>query len=416
MASISLELPQQSPPMATQNHSPQTELRHITSANNLASPSREHKLSNRNSQHLRTHRLGSRSPASIPSSPTSVHSSSSAIFERDIEPINPSPPLLHDPHRMPRGKNTEQLDQSVPSVLDSAAEILTASAPDEDTLDTISILAPIPLDDSRSGFTSPISRLSSRSPSPTGTRKSTLMTLPSPSPSFTLPLPLQQLHQLPPIPRSSSPQEMGARPTLHTSSPAPINETTVTSTPTTAYFSASEESSPMTATHSEHPLHTLSSPTSPISPGVSPAPVSPSATTLTAITSTSSHPPSPKNSASKRLSFISYTDLLSSTPASALPLSSLTLSAQVNEPPPHLASVIGFPQAQAQMVQQQGGAGSRANSIHAGVTNSSAGFLHPECDPAAKMVDDVGGEWEREGLGRGLEERMESLMTLSGKA
>ena len=49
------------------------ELRHITSSNNLTTPSRERKLSsNHNSQHLRTHRLGSRSPASIPSSPTSV--------------------------------------------------------------------------------------------------------------------------------------------------------------------------------------------------------------------------------------------------------------------------------------------------------------------------------------------------------
>jgi hypothetical protein len=26
-----------------------------------------------------------------------------------------------------------------------------------------------------------------------------------------------------------------------------------------------------------------------------------------------------------------------------------------------------------------------------------------------RMMDDVGGEWEREGLGRGLEERLEAL-------
>jgi hypothetical protein len=31
------------------------------------------------------------------------------------------------------------------------------------------------------------------------------------------------------------------------------------------------------------------------------------------------------------------------------------------------------------------------------------------------MLDDIGGEWEREGLGRGLEERLEALM-LDGKA
>jgi hypothetical protein len=31
-------------------------------------------------------------------------------------------------------------------------------------------------------------------------------------------------------------------------------------------------------------------------------------------------------------------------------------------------------------------------------------------------LDDIGGEWEREGLGRGLEERLETLMVLDGKA
>lgn len=45
-----------------------------------------------------------------------------------------------------------------------------------------------------------------------------------------------------------------------------------------------------------------------------------------------------------------------------------------------------------------------------------AGVLHADRDPATGMVDDVGGEWEREGLGRGLEERLESLLVVSGKA
>jgi hypothetical protein len=30
-----------------------------------------------------------------------------------------------------------------------------------------------------------------------------------------------------------------------------------------------------------------------------------------------------------------------------------------------------------------------------------------------RMMDDVGGEWEREGLGRGLEERLEALNVLA---
>lgn len=82
-------------------------------------------------------------------------------------------------------------------------------------------------------------------------------------------------------------------------------------------------------------------------------------------------------------------DLLSSTPAATIPLSSVL----ANEPP-HLPSVIGLPQAQY-------AASSSAGSVHAGSVM--------ERDTASQIVDDVGGEWEREGLGRGLEERLEAL-------
>lgn len=376
---------QQNSPSANAN-----ELRHVTSNNNLTSTPKEHRLSQRASQHLRTGRLGSRSPASIPSSPTSVHSSSSAIFERDIEPITPSPPLLShttDPHRIPRGKLTEQLDQSVPSVLDSAAEILTADVDDKDSMDSIAVVAPVPFDHlppiplgPRSGFTSPISQLSSRSPSPNGVpnRRSTIMSLPSPTPSFTVPLPG---HTQSPSASSSPPM----RPAVQTNSPNQAPAPTI-STPTSTYFSVhSEDSSPTTATHVEHPLHALSSSAS-------------SATSTTTSGGLASHaPPSPKNP-SKRLSFLSYTDLLTSVPASTLPLSSFT---QTNEPPPHLPSVIGIPQAQAQQLS------SGAASIH-GSLNASTWIT--ERDPATDLVNDVGGEWEREGLGRGLEERLEALM------
>ncbi|KAH9937931.1 hypothetical protein B0H21DRAFT_54327 [Amylocystis lapponica] len=355
------------------------ELRHITSNTNLASPAQERRLSNRNSQHLRTHRLGSRSPASIPSSPTSVHSSSSAIFERDIEPITPSPTSFStstDPHRIPRGRISEQLDQSVPSVLDSAAAALAGTNGQDDDFDSISIVAPAaPENDYRSGFTSPISRLSSRSPSPTGAgnRRSLLF---SASP----------LQGSPPV-----------RPSVQTQNTVmQLPLATATATPTSAYFSvpstepASEASSPTTATHHEHPLHTLPS---------NPATITlPSPLSAVSGHAHAGHPPSPKNAA-KRLSFLSYMDLLSSIPASTLPLSSLTSSAQVSEPPPHLPSVIGFPQAQY-------AASSSAGSIH--------GFSSVVDRDA--MVDDVGGEWEREGLGRGLEERLEALNALPSKA
>ena len=281
---------------------------------------------------------------------------------------------------MPRGKLTEQLDQSVPSVLDSAAEILTADVDDKEGMDSIAVVAPIPFDHlppiqfgPRSGFTSPISQMSSRSPSPNGmsNRRSTIMSLPSPAPSFTMPLP-------------GAANSPSMRPAVQTSSPSQA-PAPVISTPTSAYFSvSSEESSPTTATHIEHPLHALS-------PSIS----STAPTTISG--GFASHaPPSPKN-ASKRLSFMSYTDLLSSAPASTLPLSSFT---QSNEPPPHLPSVIGIPQAQAQL-------SSGAASVHGSL---SASTWITERDPATDLVNDVGGEWEREGLGKGLEERLEALM------
>ena len=36
-------------------------------------------------------------------------------------------------------------------------------------------------------------------------------------------------------------------------------------------------------------------------------------------------------------------------------------------------------------------------------------------EPSGGVVDDIGGEWEREGLGRGLEERLEALMPVGSE-
>lgn len=280
----------------------------------------------------------------------------------------------------------------MPTVLDSAAEILTLDVDDKEGMDSIAIVAPVPfeLHGGGSGFTSPISQMSSRSPSPNGTsnRRSMLANLPSPSPSFTLPLPMHSPSSQAAVGATASP----TRPFVQTHSPPAAPAPTI-STPTSANFSiTTTDESPTTATHHEHPLHTLSS-----------GPASPGAATPIAGATLSSHghaPPSPQNP-SKRLSFISYTDLLSSTPASTLPLSSLTFSAQVCDPPPHLPSVIGIPQAQAQQ------ASSSAASVHGSI---SAAAWVMERDPATDLAGDQGGEWEREGLGRGLEERLEALM------
>lgn len=58
------------------------------------------------------------------------HSSSSAIFERDIEPISfhSSPLRSNDPHHVSRAQAHEPVEQSVPSVLSSAVSALSLSA------------------------------------------------------------------------------------------------------------------------------------------------------------------------------------------------------------------------------------------------------------------------------------------------
>ncbi|KAG6371050.1 hypothetical protein JVT61DRAFT_10587 [Boletus reticuloceps] len=404
------------------HNSPPVDLRRITSNSTLPTSShREHRISPHTSQLLQAGnaRLGSRSPSSIPSSPTSAHSSSSAIFERDIEPIGPpSPPSSHppNPHRIPRSKGTEQLEQSVPSVLDSAASILASSTPMEE--DHIAVVTPARDRDRgfRSGFASPIGSLRSRSPSPTSGksparhRSSLLLSVPgSSSPSAPIALPLL----------SSSPtKESQGRLTIQTSPAVPSppvgtattvkkagKSSTSINTPTSAYYStlSSAASSPSTTvellppptasfvqTTLQHAQQPQSHPTSQASLALSPSStytVSPFIYPLNL-----SHPPSPTHAASKRLSFMSYSDLLASTPVSLVPLSSFTTCAS-SETPPHIPSVTGFAHSQ-----------SRPGSIHGRDRDSIA------------LLDDIGGEWEREGLGKGLEERLEALMIVPGRA
>ncbi|KAJ6538783.1 hypothetical protein DFH09DRAFT_1323456 [Mycena vulgaris] len=276
------------------------DLRHMTSSTVLDA-------GRRTSQHLQpTVRKGSRSPSSIPSSPTSVHSSSSAIFERDIEPLHLSPSLAlggkKDPHRIPRSKNTETLEASVPSVLDSAASVLASLSADDD----VSVIGPAPpVLRGASGFASPIGSFRSRSPSPSSraNRNSLLLNIPSPA-----------AHGAPPSP---------------------------TALPTARQFDT------MSASSSGGQAH-------------------------------------------KRLSFISYADLLASTPTSTQPLSALTSPAGS---PAHIPGVVA----------DEGGASGAASLRNFGFGGGAGGTGEDV------GMDDVGGEWEREGLGRGLEERLEAL-------
>ncbi|KIM64536.1 hypothetical protein SCLCIDRAFT_114711 [Scleroderma citrinum Foug A] len=410
------------------------DLRRMTSNSTLLTPShREHRVSTHPSQHLQagSARLGSRSPSSIPSSPTSAHSSSSAIFERDIEPLGPPSPPTHthppNPHRIPRSKATEQLDQSVPSVLDTAAAILTSASLMEE--DHIAVVTPACERNVRpsSGFASPIGSLRSRSPSPTGTtgvrtlssavpRSSLLLSVPSSPSAQPQPLPFPILNP------SASPKDINQpqRLTLQTHpsvlspsmSPPRDGAQTRTSpsinTPTSVYYStvSSNDGSPTTTTL-EHPPSILSAnPTHLFSPSSQYSAAAPH----TAVTSTGSpftypttlsHPPSPTPN-QKRLSFISYTDLLASTPASTVPLSSFT-NCSAADPPPHIPRVSGI-------ATHYGG--SRGRERGGDTDRDRERSVSGGDRDSVLLFDDMGGEWAREGLGKGLEERLEALMTV----
>jgi hypothetical protein len=193
----------------------------------------------------------------------------------------------------------------------------------------------------------------------------------------------------------------------HNSGGAAVDTSTPSiATPNSAYYSTlsdfSNESSPITAT--EHPPN-LPSPSYPVTlppQSIISSPLAPTSLSL---------PPSPKL-ARKRLSFMSYSDLLSSTPASTQPLSSLTTSASSTEPPPHIPGVSGLNIANALSHHLVGSSGS--SSIHGSpfVAFSGLGSLTHvgKKDSVAMLDNNVGGEWEREGLGRGLEERLEALV------
>lgn len=96
------------------------------------------------------------------------------------------------------------------------------------------------------------------------------------------------------------------------------------------------------------------------------------------------------NGGSKRLSFISYHDLLASTPLSSVPLSALT-SPTNNEPPPHLVAVPGM----------------KGSAI-------GSGAVSPGAESVGRGREDDGGEFNHEGLGKGLEERLEAVLKAEG--
>ena len=380
------------------------------------------------------------------------HSSSSAIFERDIEPgigqLHSHPAHPSNPHRTPRSKATEPIETSVPSVLDSAAALLTSTDAVEESL--VAVEAPVSI---ASAMGSPIG-LGSRSPSPSrsaaGTRTSMLLNLPSPTQtSIISPAPLSPASNTSsgggegtnvPVPqqtgsKSASPKALSLTTSLSASTPlgdpavpggfapnGPADVQPGIETPSSAGASTNYESavsSPTTTTR-EHPPHPLPATSSPMTPTA--ASFDPAQAPIPRPRQQPSHPPSPSNAA-KRLSFLSYADMINSTPTSTLPLSSLT-SPVTSLPPPHIPTV----ELSVGSASPSVGSGSRSVSAAASARTSllldgyspAHGHFHHVHNGQATDVkeptggvgdDDRGGEWARLQLGQGLEAQLEKLLS-----
>lgn len=108
------------------------------------------------------------------------------------------------------------------------------------------------------------------------------------------------------------------------------------------------------------------------------------------------------NGSSKRLSFISYTDLLTSTPSSSHPLSSLTTSIAPSSLEPPSRSLIIEPE-----VDGEASPSVIASDRSLRGRKSNLSGTHSFHGPLTLLDATQGGEWEREGLGLGLEERLE---------
>ncbi|KAG8910727.1 hypothetical protein FRC02_007043 [Tulasnella sp. 418] len=421
----------------------------------------------------------SRSPASgsMPSSPTSIHSSSSAIFERDIQ-LPPSAMAVSssfkDPHRTARAMNHDVLESAVPPVLTAAVAALgevsesgvglqgphRATSFDEIQIEAPSPLNPLHWQSSSSPRRNPNNL--SRSPSPQAEKSSSRLHSPSPSrisrPNAPQNLSSGNVPQLPggfPSTSDLSPTDTIQKPLAQEPTSSVID--VVPPTPNAKHFNFSSgnaspsppsTSSPLTPPPIALPQPRIrkpqggspSRPTSLVGTGPqlsleelslspliattpdSPIPI-PSSNPLATSRPTTASPPSPSpNNANKRLSFISYNDMLNSTPISQFTLKSVVTNPPADEEPPHLVAttttttssaasmkashspttdVFGLglnPAATAPVMGGGGGASGHGHHTHS----------HDESSTGKAA------EWEREGLGRGLEERLEAVLAIKG--
>lgn len=306
----------------------------------------------------------------------------------------------------------------------------------DDVVNEVAIVSPaasiLEVVERGSGFASPIGSHSSRSPSPVGSkvgpaspRGEILLTIPiSPqatpviqSPASVLGLQNMGSPTFPAHPPAtlSQPSARIPRPFVQTSlsNPTDSNPSNLpVNAPAADSTSSSRQSSPNTTTVEQFPPFFSSGqltpqyvPTNALSPAASPS-------------SIPSHPPSPGHLPKKRLSFVSYNDLLSFTPTTTQPLSSLTTCASAADPPPHIPGVSGLNIVSAVDSSGCTSTASRAPSLR----NFSLGTVgtgpvavssHLGKRDSIALLDNIGGEWEREGLGKGLDERLDELVLSS---
>jgi len=328
-------------------------------------------------------RLGSLSPGSIPSSPTSVHSTSSAIFERDIEPLPAltvlsststlgigglSPP---NPHRMPRGRQAE--DSAVPSVLTTAANALAVSS-----------VSPSP-----SAPGSPLHHALEMSPSQMHAQTAE---------PFLVIAPTSQI-----VPSSGSSARSGRASRETSPGRASFLERKPRRQSTAGSSAGAGSGSPPLSISNALSL-------SPSGAGPShspPSSLSPIQGSVPAVGLNLGEAALASAAPGTRLSFVSYNDLLTSAPVSAVPLSALTQPAS-SDPPPHLSSTFA-------LEGKTPGGGPRSGTHTPSRSRPRSVLLNNRTSVllgtgGAEGPGVEGGEWEREGLGRGLEERLEELL------
>ncbi|WVR05773.1 hypothetical protein IAU60_002798 [Kwoniella sp. DSM 27419] len=407
---------------------------------------------------------------SRPSSPSSIHSSGSAIFERDIEypavatlSLNPNPSqghtLNHKSSRLSHLSHGSALDHTVPAVLDDAVEALTAGDGMSRGFDGLEIEAPasssgvgmarqssssLPVMTGRRVSGGPAMALHSRSPSPISVASRTSsVASPAQSPPILSQLSGQQVMQATGAAGGSAIPSMGdAGAPAGTTRPAmPQRMSTGPQVPGGWAFGGASQAPKTDAIEeigstSPPPEETPASPIA--SPGINTTGAGPSATPPAAIPSHLS-----PNKNKHRISYLSANDLLLSVPTQVTSLEDITsghlspdhLPGTVSPSMPTHSPVIGSP------VRSVSGAAS--SPAVPGLTGMSGSMpaqtpppsglgagpgqkaLHPRSSWDANMSASSGqsrlgglglgeGEWQREGLGKGLEQRLEEVAQTQG--